>query len=60
MATKKQTDMVEAAVLRDCVFGKAGEVVELSVADAEIGSDNGMLDLHQSAVKALRAAAKAA
>jgi hypothetical protein len=52
MATKKPTDQVEAFVLVDCIFGKAGEVVTLSQEDAAIGKDAGMLDLHPSAIKA--------
>ncbi|MBA3588297.1 hypothetical protein [Methylibium sp.] len=54
MATKKQDKPVEAFILRDCVFGKAGDVVELSEADAEIGKLHGMLDLHPAAVKAAK------
>ena len=58
MATKpKETksDTVEAFVLRDCGFGAAGDVVMLSVADADTGRDNGMLDLHPDAIKAAKA-----
>lgn len=50
MAKKETTDTVEAFVLRDCIFGNVGEVVTLSSADAKIGSDNGMLDLHPDAI----------
>ena len=49
-ATKPET--VEAFVLRDCGFGKAGEVVTLPKADAETGAAHGMLDLHLDAIKA--------
>ena len=58
MATKQKeykADEVEASVLRDCGFGKAGEVVTLSAADANIGRDHGMLDLHPEAIKAAKA-----
>lgn len=52
MATKKQTSSeVEAFVLVDCVFGKAGDVVTLSPTDAERGERAGMLDLHPDAIK---------
>ncbi len=54
MATKKTPETVEAFVLRDCVFGKAGEVVTLSVADAELGAAHGMLDLAPAAIKAAK------
>jgi hypothetical protein len=53
MATKK-TDTVDAFVLVDCVFGKAGEVVTLSANDAAVGKEAGMLDLHPDAIKANR------
>lgn len=52
MATKKQNELVDALVLCDCGFGKAGEVVTISLADAEVGAANGMLDLHIDAVEA--------
>ena len=37
MAKKETTDTVEALVLRDCGFGKAGEVVTICKADAKTG-----------------------
>lgn len=59
MATEKRReakpDAVEAFVLRDCGFGNAGEVVTLSLNDAETGAKHGMLDLHPEAVKAAKA-----
>ena len=56
MATKAvKPETVEAFVLRDCGFGKVGEVVTLSAADAEIGQAHGMLDLHPDAIKAHKA-----
>jgi hypothetical protein len=55
MATKKQSESVEALVLCDCGFGKAGEVVTLTLSGAEIGFSNGMLDLNIDAVKFARA-----
>ena len=58
MATKQKefkADAVEASVLRDCGFGSAGDVVTLSVADAETGAKHGMLDLHPEAIKAAKA-----
>lgn len=56
MATKKETNQsVEAFVLRDCGFGKAGEVVTLPAADAETGAAHGMLDLHPDAIQAAKA-----
>lgn len=53
MATKK-SDTVEAAVLRDCGFGLAGEVVTLPLADAQAGAAHGMLDLNPGAVEAAK------
>lgn len=52
MATKAKAAEIEAFVLLDCGFGKVGEVVTLSAADAEIGQAHGMLDLHPDAIKA--------
>lgn len=55
MATKKQASgEVEAFVLVDCPFGKAGEVVTLSQADADVGVAHGMLDLNPAAIKAAK------
>jgi len=51
--TKDQT--VEAFLLRDCGFGKAGDVVTLSIADAEAGKAQGMIDTHPNAIKAAKA-----
>lgn len=56
MATKKEST-AEAAVLMDCGFGLVGEVVNLPVADIEIGVANGMLDTSPEAVKAARKSA---
>jgi hypothetical protein len=51
MATKKPTTGdVKAAVLRDCGFGQAGEVVTLPAADVEVGVAHGMLDADPAAV----------
>lgn len=49
MATKKP-ETIEAFVLLDCQYGKCGTVVELPIADAEIGVANGMLDVAPAAV----------
>lgn len=54
MATKKEDKPVEAFVLRDCIYGKVGEVVELPKADADNGVSQGMLDLHPAAIKAAK------
>ena len=54
---EKQLEAVEAALLRDCVFGKCGEVVTLSAADAEQAVAQGMADLHPDAIKAAKASA---
>jgi hypothetical protein len=43
---------MEALVLRDCGFGKVGEVVTLPLADIEAGAEHGMLDPHPAAVAA--------
>lgn len=51
MATKKQdSGTVEAVCLRDCIFGLAGEVVELPEADAKTGQEQGALDTHKDAI----------
>ena len=50
MATKKQSTEVEAFVLMDCVFGKAGEVVVLTPEQASLGVAHGMLDTAPAAV----------
>jgi len=54
MATKKTPETVEAFVLVDCAFGKVGEVVALSQADAELGAKHGLLDLAPAAVAAAK------
>lgn len=51
MATKKQATEVEAFVLMDCGFGKAGEVVVLTPEQAAIGVAHGMLDTAAAAVE---------
>ena len=60
MATKKPetvevVEVVEAFVLCDCGFGKAGEVLTLARLDAETGALNGVLDLHPDAIEAHKA-----
>jgi hypothetical protein len=59
MATKKtpelEYDKKHALVLRDCVFGKAGEIVALTVADADTGAAQGMLDIARPASVVKRA-----
>lgn len=50
MATKKTPETVAAFVLVDCTFGKVGEVVALSPADAELGAKHGLLDLAPAAI----------
>ena len=42
---------VEAVCLRDCGFGHGGDVVTLTIADAEMGASQGMLDMHPDAIK---------
>lgn len=42
--------MKSALVLRDCGFGKVGDVVTLPAADIETGAEQGMLDPHTDAV----------
>ena len=53
-----QAESVEAFVLMDCGFGKAGEVVTLPTADAETGRAQGMLDLHPDAIEHAKGAAQ--
>ena len=53
-AVKKTPDTAEAFVLLDCLFGRAGEVVILPKADADIGAASGMLDLHPDAIAAAK------
>lgn len=56
MAKEKVSPEIEAFVLRDCGFGKAGEVITLQTADAKAGEAHGMLDLSAAAVKAAKTA----
>jgi len=53
--SKNKEQTVEAFVLRDCGFGKAGDVVTLSSADADAGKSQGSIDTHPSAIKAAKA-----
>lgn len=46
----QDAETVKAFVLRDCIFGKAREIVELSVDDARVGVDSGMLDTNSGAL----------
>jgi len=56
MATKKQaTGEVEAFILVDCAFGKAGEVVTLAQSEAGVGAAHGVLDLAPAAVENAKA-----
>lgn len=55
MAKEKVSPEIEAFVLRDCGFGKAGEVVTLPMEAAKTGEAHGMLDLGAAAVKAAKA-----
>lgn len=52
---KLEEVFVEAFVLRDCVFGKAGEIVSLQEIEAKTGKEQGMLDLEAEAIEAHRA-----
>lgn len=54
MAKKDEPEKVEAFVLRDCHYGKAGAVVMLGAADAKLGADHGMLDLNKGAINAAK------
>lgn len=56
MAKKEQpkAGFVEAFVLRDCVFGKAGEIVSLQAIEAKMGAEHGMLDLAAESIDAHR------
>ena len=56
MAKKQESAEVEAFVLRDCGFGKVGEVVTLPESDALAGVAHGMLDLHPAAIAAAKKA----
>lgn len=56
MARKQdRTEEVEAFVLRDCGFGKSGDVVIVSSSDADAGVAVGALDLSEGAVSAAKA-----
>ncbi len=46
---------VKALVLRSCGFGEPGDVITLDAAEAKTGSDQGALDLADSAVAAAEA-----
>lgn len=55
MGKEKVSSKIEAFVLRDCGFGRAGEVITLPQAAAETGAAHGMLDLSAAAVNAAKA-----
>lgn len=48
---KEKAQNVDAVILRDCVFGNGGEVVTVTLSDAETGIEQGMLDTSAEAVK---------
>lgn len=54
MATRKQSVGVEVLLLRDCVFGAAGELVTLSELDAQSGAQQNMLDVNLEALAAAK------
>jgi len=54
MAKLKEAAQVEAAVLRDCGFGKVGEIVLLSESDCRIGCEHGMLDANKEAIQHIK------
>lgn len=63
MATKKDdkpAEPMEAVLLRDCQFGKVGEVVTLDAADAAQAVEQGMADPHPDALAYAKQAATAA
>ena len=47
---------VDAFVLMDSHFGTVGSVIRLSTADAQVGANHGMLDLHPNAIAAAQMA----
>ena len=49
---------IEAFILRDCGFGKVGDIVTLPIDDAKIGAAHGMLDCNPAAVAAAKPAKK--
>lgn len=53
---KAEVSLVEVAVLRDCWIGMADTVVTLLVTEAKAAARDGAVDLHPSAVAALKAA----
>lgn len=45
-----KSDKVQAFCLRDCAYGKAGEVVEVTAAEAGDGTKHGALDTNPAAI----------
>lgn len=56
MAKKQENAEVCAFVLRDCGFGKVGQVVTLPEEAAKTGEAHGMLDLNAAAIAAAKKA----
>jgi len=53
-APKKATEYVFARVLSRCHLGDVNELVKLRAHEAKIFSERGMIDTHESAVKAAK------
>ncbi len=58
MATKKSSTAGEAVLLRDCVFGVAGQLVTLAPDDLAAALEQGMADSHPDAIAAAILASK--
>ena len=54
MAKIKSDSLIEAAVLRDCGFGKVGGIALVSEADCLIGCEYGMLDNNKAAIQHIK------
>ena len=50
MATKKPPETVEALVLVDCIYGKCGQVVTLTAAEAAYALENKFIDVAPAAI----------
>ena len=51
VSTDVKDDFVEAFVLCDCLFGRAGDIVKLKQYEADVGVKAGIIDTHPDAVR---------
>lgn len=54
MATKKDDQAVECAVLHDSIYGKHDDIIKLLADQAAEAAKAGYVDTHPNAIKAIR------